>query len=142
MARLPGPGCCDPRKIEAEHHAHVEQRLIAYRPSGQQVLNGFFVAIGGIGEFSLRDLLFDHRRADECDRSGRFCISAHARLPYPKFSPAKGIGTQARLSSLNAHEPQCMMAYYNRTAPAQINSPSMSKRNCWASRRSTKPRAT
>ena len=58
------PGPLQFVEVEPQHHAHVEQGLIAHRPPAEQVLDGLLMAIGGIGKLSLRQLFFDHRRLD------------------------------------------------------------------------------
>ena len=61
---LPMPGVPEPVKIEPEHHADVEQGLVADRAAAKQVLDGLLVAVGSIGKLGLRQLLLDHRRLD------------------------------------------------------------------------------
>src|SRR5215470_12577941 len=99
IAQLAEPGALDPLKIETQHHAYVEQRLIAHRSAGEQVLDRLLVTVGGIGKLGLRDLFLDHCRFDERHRAGRLSIRAHARLPRPTAFAAKRIGCWARLSS-------------------------------------------
>ena len=55
-------------EIEAEHHADVEQRLIAHRTAAKQVLNGLLVAVARVRQFSLRQLFFDHRSFNAVER--------------------------------------------------------------------------
>src|SRR5947199_108979 len=87
-APLPGPGSAHPVEVESQHHAPVEQRLIAYRAARQQVLDGLLVNVGGVGEFGLRHLLLDHRRLDERERSRMPAVVGHVPL-LPRTAPER-----------------------------------------------------
>ena len=70
------PRRLDARVVQPQHHADVEQRLVAHRAAAEQVLDRLLVAIGGVGELGLGELLLDHRGADQGERR----IAVRARL--------------------------------------------------------------
>ena len=81
------PGALQFVEVEPQHHAHVEQRLIAHRAAAEQVLDGLLVAVGRVGKLSLRQLFFDHRGLDLGE--GRFArrsrhVGLHVLLPAPE----------------------------------------------------------
>ena len=81
------PGALQFVEVEPKHHAHVEQRLIAYRTATEKVLDGLLVAVGGIRKLSLRQLFFDHGGLDlgkgGLARGSRH-VGLHFLLPAPE----------------------------------------------------------
>jgi hypothetical protein len=81
------PGAFQFVEVEPQHHAHIEQRLIAHGATAEKVLDGLLVAVGGIGKLSLRQLFFDHGGLDlgESDLArGSRHVGLHFLLPAPE----------------------------------------------------------
>ena len=58
------------------------KRLIADRPAAEHVLDRLLVAVGGVGQFGLRQLLLDHSRLDAVEGLG---ASGHRRKRCCRF---------------------------------------------------------
>ena len=87
------PGVPESVEVEAKHHADIEQRLIANRPAAEHVLDRLLVAVGGVGQFGLRQLLLDHSRFDAVEGLG---ASGHRRKDVAFFMGHANEGRRRR----------------------------------------------